>query len=599
MTFHTRAAPKPTRRRTRRDDTRRAIYITLSFTLAIAAALSLLGGVFAASWYSDHLAPIGAVSGEVISKDDVRARASVDLARDDRQLADYQKLRNQGLITTDDYSALETKIQTAEDPSTIYSNALTELTNEAELRQYAAKNNISISDQQVDAQIQIDATIPEMRHVEIIGVATKPTPPASATIASDFTAAEAKAQGYLKEIQGGKKWGDVATEAGSTGSDSTGSVGDVGLITKDALNVDPDLADAIFALAKPNDMTTVFKGTDGAYRFATVTSIVPKYVDADWESTIDANSNADQYRSLARAEATQKAVQDAIEAKYVSGPTLQRHVLEIAIGSGYGQPGDGDDVKISVLVFSPNHSEADASGVAVTDPAWTDAKSRADAAVATLRADPSKFASMAADTTVNDDKYWNTSNGDIPWISSDLFNAQTQSGQTGLGLTNVQAAVFASGLTPGTILDPIQETSQGYVVVLFQGRRPAPDQRIADALLMINAGTDFVTEAAQASEAPEASTGADLGWVSPYMLTNAQQNAILQTPVGGVSNIVNSNGYYIYKVIDQQTRTPDAAQQARLKNVVFKNWLSELQANALVWTDSAALTAMAPATPSP
>jgi len=71
MTFHTRAAPKPTRRRTRRDDTRRAIYITLSFTLAIAAALSLLGGVFAASWYSDHLAPIGAVSGEVISKDDL------------------------------------------------------------------------------------------------------------------------------------------------------------------------------------------------------------------------------------------------------------------------------------------------------------------------------------------------------------------------------------------------------------------------------------------------------------------------------------------------------------------------------------------------
>ncbi len=597
MTFRTRTAPRPTRRRTRRDDTRRAIYITITFTLAIACALALLGGVFAANWYTDHLAPIAAVNGQVISKDDVRARVSVNLARDERLLADYQKLRNQGLITTDDYSSLETKIQTDEDPSTVYSNALTQLTNEAELAQYAAQNGISISDQQVDAQIQTDGTIPEMRHVEIIGVETKPTPPASATVAADFTAAEAKAEGYIKEIQGGKAWGDVATESGSTGSDATGSVGDLGLITKDALNVDPDLADAIFALAKPNDLTTVFKGTDGNYRFATVTSIVPKYVDTDWESTIDANASADQYRSMARAEATQKAVQAAVEAKYITGPTLQKHVLEIAIGAGYGQPGDGDDVKISIMVFAPNHDEADATNVATTDSSWTDAKSRADAAVATLRADPSKFATMAEDKTVNDDTYWNTAGGDIPWIPSDLFNAQTSGGSQGLGLTNVQAAVFATGLTPGTILDPIQEPSQGYVVVLFQGRRPAPDQRIADAMLMVNAGTDFATEATQASEAPDASTGADLGWVSPYMLTDASQQAIKQTPLGSVSNIVSSGGYYIYKVIDQQTRTPDAAQQAKLKNVVYQHWLSEFQANALVWTDSAALTAMAPASP--
>jgi len=600
MTFRTRTAPKPTRRRTRRDDTRRAIYVTLTFTLAIASALALMGGVFAANYYSAHWAPIGAVDGQVFSKDAVVNRANLDLAIYNEQLANYSTLRNQAKITSSDYSTLASTIQTNSDPSTIYTSALTQLTNEAELQQYAAQNGITITDAQVDAQIQLDATIPEMRHVMIIGVQPQATPPASSPTFSDVAAAQTKAEGYLKEVQGGKAWATVATEANITQTGATNSVGDIGLVTKDQLNLDPDLADAIFALSKPNDVTALFKGTDGAFRFATVTTILPSSVDPNWQSAIASASSADLYRAYAKAEATQKAVQNAIEAKYISGPTVQRNILEIAIGPGYGQPGDGDEVKISIIVFAPNHDEANASSVATTDPAWTDALNRANAAVATLRADPSKFATMAADTTVNDDTNWDTSGGSIPWIPSDLFNAQTVGGSTGLGLTNVQTAVFDPSVTTGTILAPIQEPSEGYVVVLFQGRRPAPDQRIADAMLMLNAGTPFTTEAILASEAADATSGGDLGWVSPYMLNTDQQDAIWQTPVGGISNIVSdSNGYWIYKVLSQETRTPDAAQQAKLKNVVFSRWLTAFQANALVWQDSAALTAMAPASPTP
>ena len=596
MTFRTRTAPKPTRRRARRDDNRRTIYMTLSFTLAIVAALSLMGGVFVAGYYADHGASIAAVNGEVISKDAVRDRASLNLAIYARQIADYTTLRNQGKITTDEYTTLTNTIQSNESLSTIYSSSLTQLIDESEIRQYAAKNNIAVTDQMVTDQVRTDSTIDEMRHVKIIGVTPEPTPPSSAVTSTDITNALTKIQGYLNEVKGGKAWDDVATEANSA---STGtSVGDIGLVTKSSLQVDPDIADAIFALAKPNDMTTIFKGTDGTNRFATVSSIVPAYVDADWQNSIGTASNAGLYQAYARAEATQKAVQTAIEAKYISGATVQRQVLEIAVAPGYGQPGNGDEVKISMIVFAPGHSESNAANVPTTDSSWTDAKARADAAVAKLRADPSQFAKMAADTTVNDDQYWNSSGGSVPWIPADLFNAQTTAGSTGLGLTNVAQFVFAPGLATGAILDPIQEPSQGYVVVLYQGRRAAPDQRIADDLLQINSGVDFATVAKQNSESADASTGGDLGWVSPYMLTADQQAAIFQTPVGRVSNIVNGNGYYLYKIIDQQTRTPDAAQQAKLKKVVFPRWLSELQANSLVWQDTAAVTALAPATPS-
>ena len=104
MTFRTRTAQTPSRRRTRRSDTRRAIYITVTFSLAIAVALAMMGGVFFASYYSAHWAPIAGVNGQAISHDDVTNRANVNMARYQRQLADYTTLRNQGKITSDEFS---------------------------------------------------------------------------------------------------------------------------------------------------------------------------------------------------------------------------------------------------------------------------------------------------------------------------------------------------------------------------------------------------------------------------------------------------------------------------------------------------------------
>ena len=594
MTFRTRTAPGPTRRRVRRSDSRRNVYLTLSFTLAIASALALMGGVFLASYYSDHGAAIAGVNGEAISKDALRDRVGLDEAVFARQIANYTTVRNQGKLTTDEYNTIVSGIQTKAAQSTIYTNALTELINEAELRQYAAKNNIVITDQQISAQMQTDATIAEMRHVKVIAVAVKATPPASSPTQADIDSAQAKAQGYLKEIQGGKAWDDVAKEANSDNSNAGGSVGDLGLTIRDDLGLEPDLAGAAFALKSPNDITPIIKGSDGVWRFATITKIVPAFTDGDWQTSIASASSGDLYRTMARAEATKNAVKDTIEAKYISGPTVQRHVLEIAVPAGYGQPGNGDEVKIRMLVFSPSHDQVNAASVAATDSAWADAKTRADAALAKLKQDPSQFATMAADTTVNDDKYWNTDGGEVPWIPADLFNAQTSTQQGGLGLNNVQAAVFKDDLAPGTILDPILESSQGYIVVQLQGRRPAPDLRIAIDQFNLNAGADFADLAKSSSEAVDAPTGGDLGWVSPYQLSAVQQAAVFSTPVGRVSNMVSNSGYFLYKVVDEQTRTADADQQAKLKNVVFQRWLTEFQGNSLVWQDATALAALNP-----
>jgi parvulin-like peptidyl-prolyl isomerase len=592
MTVRTRYAQKPTRRRARRDDTRRGILLTITFGVAIAVSLSLVGGVLAANYYSDHGAAVASVNGEAISKDAVRDRVSLNVSRDNRMIQDYLVLRNQGKITADEYTALATTPQTDLTSTTQYSNALNQLTIDVTFRQYASKNGISVTDQQVQDQITTDATIPEMRHVMIIGVAATPTPPASSPTAQDLQDAQNQAQAYLNSItSGAKKWADVSTESQDG---SSGATKDVGLTSKADMTLDPDITDAIFNLAKPNDLTPVFKGSDGIYRFATVTSIVAPYVDSGWQ-----NAMAGSYQNFVRAKALQAAIKDSINKKYIDTPSVQRHVLEIAVQPGFGQPGNGDEVKISIMVFAPNHTSSSASGIATTDPAWADAKSRADAAVATLRADPTKFDSMARDTKTNDDVYWNASGGSIPWIPADLFNAQTAGGQTGLAMTSVETAVFQDGIANNTILDPIQETSQGYVVVKFQGRRPAPDQRIADAQLKISAGADFATVAKDVSESADSAEGGDMGWVSRYMLTPDQEAAVYSTPVGSVSRLVSNNGYWIYKVVDEQTRLPDAATAEKLTKVVFQQWANQLQTNTNIWTDQAGLTALSPASPSP
>ena len=63
--------------------------------------------------------------------------------------------------------------------------------------------------------------------------------------------------------------------------------------------------------------------------------------------------------------------------------------------------------------------------------------------------------------------------------------------------------------------------------------------------------------------------------------------------------VSTSTAYLIYKVLDEQTRVSDADTQFKLKKTVYPRWLSELQGTALIWTDTAGVAAMAPASPTP
>ena len=189
--------------------------------------------------------------------------------------------------------------------------------------------------------------------------------------------------------------------------------------------------------------------------------------------------------------------------------------------------------------------------------------------------------------------------GELPWLPLSIY--QGAAGSTGLGMPDLGTALFADGLTPNSVVGPVLETSTGYMVAVFEGRRPEASQRVSDAALRIASGMDFGQEAALVSEGVESADNGNIGWVTHYSLTQDLEDAIFQTPVGGISRTVlvssstSTSSYYIFKVLDEKTQKPQTPEEvAELKTKVFTTWLTDLTDHTNIWTDQASLTKLYP-----
>jgi hypothetical protein len=594
MTFRP-PATKQQRRRSRQGSARRSLYLNIAFGAVTVASVAVLAGVLLGYYYTDHWAPVSSVNGVAISKDDVRNRAEVNAARYQRQIDNFVIMRNQGSITADEYSSLSASLTAQLDTTSLYDEALSQLQGDLVLQQYADKNDIHVSDADVDAQIEEDSTLDEMRHVKVIGVDAEPTPPASSPTQQQIADARAEAEGYLKELLQGKDWQEVYNEStadGTIGSEGY-NTGDLGMVTRESLSLDPGLVDIVFAIQAEGGYSAVYHSEDGIFRIVTVAKIMPAYKDTGWVDAVGRKASGDAYRSAARAEALRAAVRDTIEAKYITGATTARHVKEIAVSPGFG--GAGTEYKLKIIVFAPNHDTTAAATLASDDPAWDDAKTRADDAYAELQDNLDGFAALAKDTARNDEPYFAESGGDVPWISGDIIYDFGQGGTT-LDMPALRSAVSDEELEPG-LLEPFREPSMGYVLAYFQGARPSPATRVATMQLEFSLGTlSFESAVSKYSQAADAYKGGEMGWVTRYMLPAEMEQAVFNTPVGDTTPTVEtSQGLWIFKIVAEETRTPDAEEQAKLKLSVWPAWVTEQTDAANIWTDQSALTSITPA----
>ena len=565
MTLRSRQGPN--RSRNLSDSERRTFLMNIGFAVTVVAALLLLAVAGGVSYWSSHLTAAVKVNSQEFSKDALVKQANINTF-----LLEVQRKRTRTLLaanhiwSTDGNQRL-TGIDQQE--SQVYSLAATQLIDGTIQTELAAKQGITITDADIDAQLTKLATTSELRHVWLIAVVPAILNGQSAPTAAQKATAKAKAQQALTALKGGGDWASIAKSFSTDTTKDQG--GDVGFIDENS-SLDTVYTNAMMT-AVPNTVSDLIEGLDGGYRIGKVTEILPatvgeSIVDQAKVEGIDANDLRQAVKLGAANEKLANSITDAALA-----PGLQRHVAQIYMQISASETGPLA-IRVRHILYSPNHDAQNASTVADTDPAWAAAKALADAAYAKLQKDPTQFDAIAR--AESDESAARTSGGKLPYFS------------TNDGIDKGFAdAVLKTGLTPGQLLAPVK-SSFGYHVIQVM-HYPTDVDWAAKLVAKATTADAFATLARDNSDLATAVDGGDTGWVSKGQLSDALKAAVFAAPIGKVSQpiLIPNDGTYIFWVSAEENRAPDPLQTAKIKSSAFSAWYTQQKTSYTTWEDPA------------
>ena len=573
MTFKAKPVVKRAQRPLWEGQDRRNFYLNIGFGIVVVAALLILLVAAGLSWYDEHLSPVGSVDGQSITKDEFRDRFAIETWRVDEAEQRIRTAVAAGQLTdAQGQSQLQFSGQLRQSLANVTLERLIDARLQAKL---AIEEGISVTPADIDASLLAEATKLESRHAWVIEVKPESDPGAAAPTDTQKAAARTKAEAALKELQGGKAWETVA-QAVSTDASSAPQSGDLSWLMAADSQADEPYLRAIFA-AQVDTPTSVIEGADGIYRIGRVTEIAAESVDNEYQAKL-ANGGIDlaKYRVVVQSDVIHRKLEDKIVAA-VSGPGPQRHVSEIYIREPSPPPG-ADAIKVRHILYSPKDDAGGASALDPADPAWKAAEDEATATYLKIKADPSLFDSIARVGSDEGSALGDTgTGGKLPYFDS---NSQVDGA--------FKAAILAPGLEPGQVLQPVKSAFGWHVIQVMY--RPPDVQRLAALKAKADSGADFATLARDDSEATTAGVGGDLGWVAKGQLDGLLTAGIFDARLGTTSSVIAipGDGIYLFKVLAEETRTPEGRQLAELKKSAFSNWYDLKKAAAAITRDTAA-----------
>jgi parvulin-like peptidyl-prolyl isomerase len=539
---------------------RRNSLINLGFFLAIGLSILILVGYAAWSWYDDHFGGAATVNGVVITKDDLRNRLQIESFRLDYIQSRIQTLIAEGRLSASDGQQQIDQLTQRRDQ--LASLTLDRLVDVALMSQLATQEGVTVTDADIDAQLLAEATTTEERHVWMIEIS-----PAADPVTGDVTDEQKRialvhAQQALAKLKAGQSWEDVA----KTDSDSgiAGQAGDLGWMAQDS-GYDEAFMAAVFA-ATENQPTAVITGADGTYRIGRFTDDALSSVDPNFQASITAAkiSLAD-YRVAVRGDVVRKKLSDKVVAD-LSQPGPQRHVLEMYLPVPNASSSGAElGVKVRQIVFAPNDDTSTSNQLPAEDPAWAKAKAEADAAYATLQADPSKFDEMAR--TLSDERSAKQDGGKQPWYyeSSTIDQA-------------IKDAIFADGLQPGQLLPPAKSAFGWHVIQFMRTSSDTEATFLTNLKAKITDEASFRKAARDNGESntaePKATPDGDIGWIAKGQLDRDLERAMFAPAVDKMSDVtdVPNDGTYLFWILGEETRTPTTDQLNIFKNSGFTTW---------------------------
>ena len=535
---------------------RRNTIINVGFFLAIGLSAVILLGYAAWSWFDDHFGAAATVNGQVITKDDLRNRLRVEGFRLDYVERRIQTLMAMGRISqADGQQQLQSIGQVREQLANL---SLERLVDNALQAKLAAEHGISVSEEEISAQLLESATTKEQRHVWMIELEPVPNPDTDEVGADERREALGRAQRALARLKSGESWEDVARTASDSALAAQG--GDLGWLAEES-GYDEAFMAAVFD-AELNVHTDIIEGEDGVFRIGRFTELAPETVDATFEEAIvDAGITVADYRVVAGGDVLREKLSEKIVAD-LSKPGPQRHVLQIYLPEpNASSSGVEEGVKVRHILFSPKDDPGKAEDLPDDDPAWAAAKAEADKAYADLKANPEKFDEMARE--LSDEGSASVTGGKQPWYyeSSTIDEA-------------FKAAIMADGLTPGQLLEPVK-TSFGWHVIQFMRPTGGGEKAYLESLkAQLGDEAAFRQVATDTSEGEGAEEGGDIGWVAVGELADLLDKAVFESAIGALSAVVEvaGDGTYLFRVLGEETRTPTEEQIEIFEANGFNYW---------------------------
>ena len=571
MTFKAKPVVKRAQRPGWEGQSRRNFYLNIGFGIVVLVAVVILVVAAALTWYDDHLASVGSVDGQLITKDEFRDRFQIETWRLDETERQIRTAAVAGHITDADAQAQISSL--TDQRNQLASIALERLIDSKLQAKLAVDEGIAATPEDVDVKLLEEATTPELRHAWVIEVAPEVDLGAVGPTAAQKSAAKTAADAALKELQDGKAWEDVAT-ATSTDTVTAPQGGELGWIQAEDNQLDESYLTAVFA-AEVNTPTAVIEGADGAYRIGRVTEVAAKTVDDAYQSKIT-NDGIDlaKYRTAVLADVIHQKLEDKIVAG-VSQAGPQRHVQEIFINQADAALG-ADAIKTRHILYSPNDDPSGASTLDSADPAWASAEQLAQATYLKLKANPELFDSIArAESDEGAAQGVTGTGGKLPYFDSASGVDEAYA-----------AAILKPGLKAGDLLAPVK-SSFGWHVIQVMYLPPDLD-RLNALKALADDGEDFATLARDNSEGQEAGAGGDIGWIAKGQLDSSLIDAIFATAIGKTSDVVTveNDGLYLFKVLGEEVRTPEGRQLDELRSTAFSDWYNTRKGDAKIERDT-------------
>ena len=570
MTFRAKPVVKRDHRPAWETQDRRNFYLNLGFGLIVFLAVLILAIAGGLSWYNSHLAPVGSVDGETITKDEFADRYQIETWRLDEAVARIRTSLNAGHLTEAQSTSLQSTIE--QQRQQLPSTTLERLIDTKYQAKLAAQEGVTATPQDIDARLAYEATTPESRHLWVIEVAPVTDLGAIGPSAAQKSAAKTKAEAALKDISDGKSWEDVARTV-STDASTGPQAGDLGWLQANDSRPDEAWLKAVFA-APVNTPTAIVEGSDGVYRIGRATEIAPSSVDPAYQTKFE-NKGIDlaKYRTVLQGDVIHEKLQAKIVGD-VTSPGPQRRVSEIYIGQAAADLGT-DAIKVRHILFAPKGDPENASTVPASDPSWAAAQSQATATYVRLKADPNLFDAIARKESQEAQAQGPSgSGGKLPYFDSGSSVDEA-----------FLAAITAPGLKDGDILPPVKSAFGWHVIQVMY--RPTDADHMKALKTAADGGKDFAILARDNSEAPSSGIGGDLGWIAKGQLDDKLTTAIFAAPIGKTSDVVSvdGDGVYLFKVAAEETRTPEGRQLDTLKSTAFSTWYDAKKSAATITRD--------------